>query len=524
MAVTKFFKTALLVCVTAALSSFSFAQESESEENPLYRNFVIIDIPHTYDLNPHTAAYVSEAQIFTALYEGLFSYHPVTLEPIPAICESYKISRDKKRWTFTLRKDAKFSDGIAITAQTFRDSWIKLLSEHGAPFASMLDCITGAKEFRMGTGTAEEVRIEVRDDFTLVVRLDEPAAHLPKLLCHHAFAAVSPDKDAFSGAFAISSYTPGNLVLAKNENYHSAGEVKIPGITIIQSDDTAENSYLFNTGRADWISGNAESAQIINPNSIHVSAEFGTTYLFFKIKNSPWDKPEFRNALLEAIPYDKLRAKASVKATTLVYPLSGYPEVKGIDDYDPVDAAELMKDARAKYGIEAGEKIPLIFAITPDDYVKEWAELLKAAWEPLGVELTVQTTSFERYNPSIAAWNADLFTYSWIGDFADPLAFLELFRGDSTLNVANYKNPDYDALLSKSATAEDSTEQYKYLSRAEQLLLDDGMLIPVLHAVSVQYIDLNSVGGWQTNALDLHPLKYIYLKQAQTRLPNLVRK
>lgn len=167
MAVMKFFKTALLMCAAAALSSFSFAQKAESEENPLYRNFVIIDIPHTYDLNPHTAAYVSEAQIFTALYEGLFSYHPVTLEPIPAICESYKISRDKKRWTFTLRKDAKFSDGIAITAQTFRDSWIKLLSEHGAPFASMLDCITGAKEFRMGTGTAEEVRIEVRDDFTL---------------------------------------------------------------------------------------------------------------------------------------------------------------------------------------------------------------------------------------------------------------------------------------------------------------------------------------------------------------------
>lgn len=138
---------------------------------------------------------------------------------------------------------------------------------------------------------------------------------------------------------------------------------------------------------------------------------------------------------MEAIPYDKLRAKASVKATTLVYPLSGYPEVKGIDDYDPVDAAELMKDARAKYGIEAGEKIPLVFAITPDDYVKEWAELLKAAWEPLGVELTVQTTSFERYNSSIAAWNADLFTYSWIGDFADPLAFLELFRETRRLTL-----------------------------------------------------------------------------------------
>lgn len=56
---------------------------------------------HVYNMNPMTASYTAEAQLFSGLYEGLFSYDPVNLNPLPAICTSYKISRDKKRWTFT---------------------------------------------------------------------------------------------------------------------------------------------------------------------------------------------------------------------------------------------------------------------------------------------------------------------------------------------------------------------------------------------------------------------------------------
>ena len=70
--------------------------------------------------------------------------------------------------------------------------------------------------------------------------------------------------------------------------------------------------------------GNAEASKIINKDSIVISPQFATMYLFFKTKNSPWDKAEFRTALLEAIPYDKLRGGYTVQAQTLVYPLTGY--------------------------------------------------------------------------------------------------------------------------------------------------------------------------------------------------------
>ena len=294
------------------------------------------------------------------------------------------------------------------------------------------------------------------------------------------------------------------------------------GITFIQSDDIKENTHLFNTGDADWVTGGIDTTGVFNQNAVHISAEFGTQYLFFKGQNEPWNDPNIRMALLEAVPWKELRKNYLVPAATFVYPLNGYPSVTGLSDCDPEDAVEMMNDAREKLGIPLDKKLSLVFAITDVEYMKNQYELLKAAWAPLGVELTVQSTPAERYNTSIESWNADLFSYTWVGDFADPLAFLELFRGGSSLNVSKYNSEKYNDLLDKAANANDSTSHNKFLSEAEQCLLDNGVVIPISHPVCLHVIDLDCIGGWTTNALDIHPLRYLYVKHSETTVPNLV--
>lgn len=510
--------------VFAALIFFCLSAFSFSQDLPKQRRVNICAPLHSYDMNPHTAAFTAEAQLFTGLYEGLFSYDPVNLAPLPAICSSYKISRDKKRWTFTLRNDAKFSDGTLITAKDVRNSWISLLETPNAPFASLLDCIEGASDFRQGKISAQDVRIDARDDFTVVVHLTEPAGHLPKILCHHAFSVVSENKNAFSGAFALESYEGNEILIKKNEFYWDSENVKIPEIKISLSDDYSENSHKFNNGEIDWIMGNAEAAKIIDKSKLLIGTEFGTVYFFFKKQDNVWAKKEFRDALLEAIPYDKLREKFNIKAETFIYPLPGYPEVAGISDYDENDALKMMNEARVKNGIPQEEKLPLIFAATGDDYLSECAQILKNAWEPLGVDFKIQKTSFDRYNASIPSWKADLFYYSWIGDFADPLAFLELFRGNSSLNVSGFKNETYDSLLQEASRIDNISERYKLMAQAEQILLDESVLIPVSHPVSAHLVNIDEIGGWKVNGLDIHPLKYLYIKPAPfSKVPNLVR-
>ncbi len=509
----------LLLTFTLATVTFAFAQKqgkSENDNKVEQRILNIIDLEHEYNLDPHTASYSSEAQIFTGLYEGLFSYDPATLEPVNAICESYKISRDKKRWTFTLKEGAKFSDGSAISASTFRDSWINLLGTKNAPFASLLDCVEGAYNYRIGKGSAKDVRITARDAKTLVLHLTEPTEHLPRILCHHAFAAVSSKKNVYSGPFTLKSYSNGKLEMVKNPKYREASAVQLPGISITQSDKYAENTHLYNIGDADWVTGSINAKDVLNTDAIHVAGEFGTTYLFFKGTNSPWNRQDFRLALLEAIPYEELRKSYAVKASTFVYPLSLYPSVTGWDDFDAEDAKDLMDKARTAAGIAKDKRLPLVFAILKEDYIKDWAETLKKAWAPLGVDLITIELDAASYNSSIASTKADLFFYSWIGDFADPTAFLELFRGNSTLNVAAYKNSKFDDLLAQAAVTRKSADRFSLLADAEQVLLDDGEVIPIAHPISLHVINTDLIGGWKSNALDLHPFKYLYIKATKT--------
>ncbi|MBO7639324.1 MAG: peptide ABC transporter substrate-binding protein, partial [Treponema sp.] len=360
------------------------------------------------------------------------------------------------------------------------------------------------------------------DNTTLVVHLKEPTEHLPSLLCHHSFCATSSKPDVYSGPFKLKYFKNGVLKMIKNPYYHDATSVVIPGITIVQTDDAEENTHLYNIGVVDWLLADVDANKILNSESVHVNANFGTTYLFFKNRGGIWDNTEMRQALLEAIPYSKLRSMFSIQASTLVYPLSGYPVVAGLQDYDEEDAKLMMQDARKNAGIPENKTLDIIFGIYDSPVMRYWAQVLKEAWKPLGVNLITQTASIEEYNPSIPYWNADLFTYSWIGDYADPLAFLELFRGKSTLNVANYVNDDYDALLSEAAQTTSASDRYKLLSKAEQLLLDDSMVIPISHSVSLNVINLYNIGGWQSNALDIHPYKYLYITRNRRRVPTSI--
>lgn len=535
-----------LIFFSFCLVNFTFSQtgdEAQIEElennasaganeivDSLQRNFTILVAQQPWNLDVHTATYSSEAQILDSLYEGLFSYDPKTLEPVPAIAESFKISRDKKRWTFTIRENLEFSNGEKINAYTVKNSWLALLKTENAPYASMLDCIKGAVSYREGKVSDSEVGINARNEKTLVVTLINPTAHLAKLLCHHAFAVCLCDQNGFtntsvfSGAFKIKENTGSSLILEKNEKYWDAKNVHLPQITIKQSNELKENSWSYNEGSADWISGMVDTNALLNKNSIRISAVFGTEFLFFSCKNKPWNDPDFRNALLTAVPWDVLRASGLVKATTFIYPLAGYHGVNGITDTSAEDALEMMQDARKKLGIPENEKLTITFGISSvSERQKSQAEVLKNAWEPLGVELKVQTTPEDRYIDSISGWNADIFSYSWIGDFADPIAFLELFRANSTLNPSKWQNEKFEELIQKANESTDNGEHYKLLAQAEQILLDDGEVMPITHSISLHAVNLQQVGGWYVNALDIHPFKYLYLKDAKVEsAPNII--
>ena len=208
--------------------------EAASVNSELQKNFIVIEPARVHELNPQITSYSSDAQVLNGLYEGLFSYNPLTLEPQYAICSDYKISRDKKRMQFTIRDEAKFSNGEKITASSVRDSWLQLLATEGAPYASLLDIIRGAEEFRKGKIDASEVGIYVTDEKTLSVYLNSPANYLPKVLCHAAFSVIHRNPTVYSGAFMVENQTEKTLVLKKNPYYWDSQAPYLEQITFVR--------------------------------------------------------------------------------------------------------------------------------------------------------------------------------------------------------------------------------------------------------------------------------------------------
>jgi len=472
----------------------------------------------------------SEAQLYTAVYEGLFSYHPFTMEPVPAVAEKWEIYEDKKTWTFTLRQNAKYWNGDTVTAQDFRAAWLSVLSpDRDAPYSSLFDIIEGAKEYRTGTvKNSDSVGITATGTTTLIIRLNSPASFFPAMLCHHSFSPIHKsmlDRENWSepppvsnGPFRITETDSEKTVFVKNNHYWDAADVPLNKIIIKYTETGEEASSLWNSGEARWISGEVNFDTLTDRSGIQINAMFATHYYYIRSGQAPWNDHRVRRALVLALPWDEIRSGHFLPAKTLIYPLPGYPELEGLSETDTEEAVKLL----AESGYPGGAGLPdLVIRITPSQEASRITGIMAGTWkEKLGVPVKVEVVPYGQYFQTLKTDNYTVGFSTWIGDFADPYTFLQMWRKDSNLNDARYNDNDYEALMEKSMT-EDGETRWATLGEAEKLLLERGSVMPISYSPAVNIIDINELEGWFPNALDIHPFKYIGFR-AYRPLPGVV--
>ena len=107
--------------------------------------FIYIISPPEITLDPIHTFTSTEAQVYTALFEGLVTYHPFTLDPLPGMAERWEISSDKLTYTFHIRENAVYSNGDPILAEHFRATWLTLIDPvQKAEYASSIDMVKNA--------------------------------------------------------------------------------------------------------------------------------------------------------------------------------------------------------------------------------------------------------------------------------------------------------------------------------------------------------------------------------------------
>jgi peptide/nickel transport system substrate-binding protein/oligopeptide transport system substrate-binding protein len=134
----------------------------------------------------------------------------------------------------------------------------------------------------------------------------------------------------------------------------------------------------------------------------------------------------------------------------------------------------------------------------------------------LQTKVIVEEHPFYEYYEILKTKPFTIGTLNWIGDYADPLTFLQMWTGDSSLNLSEYRDEDFDRMILESMSKK-GEERYELLAEAEKHLLQGAVVMPIKNSPAFNIIDMQSIDGWFPNPLDIHPFKY--LSYSQPTLP-----
>jgi oligopeptide transport system substrate-binding protein len=342
--------------------------------------FALAADPETFDTAKMSGA--PEGRISFNLFEGLMMPNVTTEEledpseiVVYGVAESHELSEDGKTYTFNLREDAKWSNGEALTAQDFVESWKRVLTPgFAADYASMLYVIDGAEAFnKKETEDWSTVGVKALDEHTLQVKLRAPTPYFLELLAFYTFFPTpksvidehgddwtKPENIVTNGPYELASYEPQQeLVLEKNSDYWGADDLAIDKAKFRIIPDANARVTAYKTGELHWVSGLpvAQITGLLTHPDHYQEPMLGTYYYRINVsdENSPLANPKVRRALSMAIDRDSLVNNTLnglyEVATSYVPPMAGY-ESTTTTEYSIKSARDLLDEGLSGAGAE----------------------------------------------------------------------------------------------------------------------------------------------------------------------------
>lgn len=488
-------------------------------------------------LDPQIVSGVLESNVMRALFEGLVQFHPSddTISPPGA---AFEVNHDETYtiWTAKLRPDAKWSDGHPVTAEDFAFAYERLLTpDLAAKYAEMLYFIKGAEAFNKGeTQDFSTVGIEVIDPLTFTLTLRGPTPYFKELLKHYTWYPVpkhvvlkhgpigmignpwSKPKDLVgNGPFRIKSYRRNDHIeVERNPYYWDAENVSLNGIRFLPITNPFTEARMFRDGQLHVTYSAAPEVvdlmKKINPKTLRQEPYLGTDFYRFNTTREPMDDQRVRLALSMSIDRQGLCDnvyRGYTKAFSMTPPMGEYAPPHGVI-YDPEQARELLAEA----GFPGGEGFPRLKLLTASrGGVDTVATAVQAMWrENLGIEIEIQNKEWTAYLAATQSLNYDMVSAGWIGDFIDPLTFLEMWSPGNGNNNTGWSSDEFDENLKKSFQSVDPAERYAFLKSAETILLKEAPIAPVAWR-GKNYLIHPSVKGWEPTLLDNHPYTAVRL-------------
>lgn len=483
-------------------------------------------------LDPAISTGVPESHIQTALFEGLTRIGEGE-KVMPGIAESWTPSADGTVITFKLR-DAKWSNGDAITAEDFKYSWLRALDPVTASeYSYQLYYIKGAEDYNSKKGTADAVGIKVVDPKTLEVTLAAPTPYFIALTAFHTLYPVnkktveankewSLKAETFisDGPFKMQEWKHNDqVIVVKNENYWDAKNVKISELTFKLLEDNKAALTAFESGQIDGTENipTEDINRLQTSKVLKIAPYIGTYYYRFNVTKKPFDNVKVRKALTMAIDRQMLIDKVvkGGQKPALAFTPPGMVDVEAGKDFRTVGGDYFKEDIAAakallaEAGYPDGKNWPADVTIlynTSSNH-KLIAEAIQNMWKTnLGIDIKLRNEEWAVYLESQKKINYNVSRSGWIGDYADAMTFMDMFVTKGGNNQTGWSNAEYDKQIKEVANKSgDQKVRIPAMHAAEKVLMDEMPIMPIYYYTLPWVIKDNVKGVFRSS---LGPIDY----------------
>lgn len=416
-------------------------------------------------------------------------------KPHPNLARAFEMSPDGLTYTFHLRSDVQWHDGVKFTARDVAFSCGEMLPQLNPRSRNAFSHIDS---------------IKTPDAYTAVFRLREPfnafllslMASSAPMMPAHIYEGTNFRTNPFNfkpigtGPFKFAEWKRGQYIhLARNDRYWRPGQPGTDGIYFRLCPTPEQRMVAMETGAvdlalADDIDTVVNSRLVYNPNLVaRDDAYNGTgeiTVMELNQRRWPFSDRRFRAAFLHAVDREFLVkainfglgkvAHSPIPSTAPYYDdkvLTKYP-------YDPARARALLDEMGLKPKL-GGIRHRFGLMLTPDGG-GAWtrgAQYVKQALADVGLDVFLEATDWPTQSRRSGNWEFDCDQNSY-GEYGDPAIGTSRFfltsnirKGVPLTNLQGYSNPEVDRLFPRAAAAISQEEAQACYSRLQQILTHD---------------------------------------------------
>lgn len=485
-------------------------------------------------LDPRIGGDEQSCALHRMLFEGLMRIGR-NGKPTLALAESYRVSKDKKKYKFKLRESC-WSDGSPLIAYDFEYAWKKVLSPNfKTPFAYLFYPINNAKKAKEGLVPVDEIGVRAIDDRTLQIQLENPVPYFLELTAQTIYSPINHNLDrkhpnwptqegnayVCNGPFKLKKNSINKRrELIKNELYWDKKSVKLDQIMLIKTDKSSAYS-MFKNNELDWMGWPFGIFDVFSPqytpDRVELPSVSQSYWYYFNTSRCPLNNKKIRQALSYAVDYRQFKKPPGTKMIPHGLPLPAEHtllDLKTTKVSDLKKARQLFQEGLKELHLRAEDLPTLTVSVSCETNVTNF---MVEQWEKnLGRKCRIELLDWPTLFTKMSSGDFLIAQCYWRAWIDDPIYTLNTYRhSHEKINFTCWEDQEYKKLLNLAEKEIDFKKRNRFLAEAEKILLDHRPYLAPF-TIPLYVIRKKNVKGVHVSKVGVMDLKWASIEKKKT--------